>query len=71
MLDIVLFLSNLLMIFIFCIGSVYPGDFLRGARDKKKDYMEGGIEMKKLILQVNSLAIGNAVYLYLIYIDPF
>jgi hypothetical protein len=59
------------MIFIFCIGSVYPGEYLKIAGDKKKDYMEGDIEMKKLILQVNSLAIGNAVYLYLIYIDPF
>lgn len=74
MLDIVLFLSNLLMIFIFCIGSVFPGDYLREeTRDENtgKDYMEEGIEIKKLILQVNSLAVGNAVYLYLIYIDEF
>jgi len=82
MLDIVLFLSNLLMIFIFCIGSVFPGDFIRGEKisfekeeDEKpnlgKDFMEGGIEIKKFILQMNSLAIGNAVYLYLIYIDAF
>jgi hypothetical protein len=72
MLDIVLFLSNLLMIFIFCIGSVFPGDFIRGEKiNMGKDFMEGGIDMKKLILQVNSLAIGNAVYLYFIYIDAF
>jgi hypothetical protein len=50
MLDIVLFLSNLLMIFIFCIGSVYPGEYLKGKGGNKKDYMEGDIEIKKLIL---------------------
>lgn len=71
MLDVVLFLSNLLVIFIFNIGSVFPGEFLSGAGNKKKDYMEGYVDEKKLMLQVNSLAIANSVYLYLIYIDEF
>lgn len=33
--------------------------------------MEGYINEKKLMLQINSLAIANSFYLYLIYIDAF
>lgn len=78
MLDIILFLSNLLTVIIFCVGSVYPGEFIMKelhASDiqniRSKDYMECAIDWKKLVIQVNSLAIANSVYLYLIYIDEF
>ena len=33
--------------------------------------MENEVDMLKLILQVNSLAIANSIYLYLIYIDDY
>ena len=36
-----------------------------------KDFMEGNIESKKFLVQVNSLAIANSVYLYLIFVDDF
>jgi hypothetical protein len=78
MLDIILFLSNLVTIVVLLIGSVYPGEFIRNhfdfnEKDPKttKDYMEEDMDVKKFILQVNSLAIANSVYLYLIYIDVF
>ena len=72
MLDIVLFLSNLLMIFVFCIGMVFKDTFFQEPQEHlEKDFMEGRVEIKKLVLQVNSLAIGNAVYLYLIHMDNF
>ena len=78
MLDIVLFLSNLLTIIIFCIGSVYPGEFIMMDLHesdlqyiKRKDYMECAIDWKKLVLQINSLAIANSIYLFMIYSDSF
>ena len=75
MLDIVLFLSNILMLFIFCIGTTYTGNIDIRQEDIHeccgKDFMEGNVDTKKFTIQVNSLAIGNAVYLYLIYIDVF
>ena len=76
MLDIILFLSNLVSIVIFCVGSVYEGQYLKSIFEKKenqeeKDYLEDGMDVKKVILQINSLAIANSVYLYLIYIDDF
>ena len=75
MLDVVLFLSNILMIFIFCIGTTFTGNIDIRQEDINeccgKDFMEGNVDTKKFTIQVNSLAIGNAVYLYLIYIDVF
>ena len=73
MLDVVLFLSNLLIIFIFVIGSVFPGQFLmeKHLKGMNKDFMEGNIESKKFLIQVNSLAIANSLYLYLIFVDDF
>ena len=71
MLDIVLFLSNILMIFIYCIGRTFTGEIDVRSQGMGKDFMEDNVDTKKFTIQVNSLAIGNALYLYLIYIDVF
>jgi hypothetical protein len=79
MLDIILFLSNLVVITCFLIGSVFPGEFISWGltakkpdrMEKTKDFMEDRLTVKKLLMQINTLTVANSVYLYLLYIDAY